>query len=66
MFILNKSNVRTLTYLQFHVGKVIEIRGVVDGTHLDRNRGRSFPDVFPVDATEERCQFKLFDAPLSA
>lgn len=45
------------TYLQFHVWKLVEVGRVVDGSHLDRYRGRSFPDVLPIDTAEEGCQF---------
>lgn len=57
---------RTLTYFQFHIWKFVEIGSIVDGTYFDWDRGRSFSDMFPVHATEERGEFKFFDTSLRA
>lgn len=52
------------TYLQFHVWKFVKVGRIVDGSHLDRYGGRSFPNVLPIDTAEEGCQFELLNASL--
>lgn len=39
--------------LEVDIGKVVKVRGVVDGLDVDGNGGWPFPDVFPVDTLEE-------------
>lgn len=48
------------TNFQFHVGEVVKVGCVIDGSDFDGYRCGSFADVLPIDAPEKRYQLQFF------